>query len=197
MIIYICLLLIVIGYILLGPSILNGFIPKPHKNIMVKKSLEKLPSNFSLIRKYMKKIYNNEFEVCQQDWQSSHGYWEFHKIPIKNEKYIQIVLERIYFLSTIPDSHKLVSEYLLKKMDVYLVTENTNITQELFSIKFLTENSVESAIHHIRKPYKFIQYMEKRRKKVEEEIKLKAKKEAEGKRKEQENKIKEILLGIE
>ena len=82
-------------------------------------------------------------------------------------------------------------------MNTYLVTENTNITQELFSTEFLTENIVEPTIHHIRKPYKFIQYIEKRRKEIEEEIKLKAEKEAENKRKEQENEIRKVLLGIE
>lgn len=197
MIIYICLLLIVIGYILLDPAVIHNFGSKSDKKYNGEKSPEKLPSNFSLIRKYMKKIYNNEFEVCQQDWNSSHGYWGFYKIPINNTRYIQLQLAYIYSLSTVSGSNKLVTEYLLEEMNVCLVTENTNITQELFSIKFLTENSVESTIHHIRKPYKFIQYMEKCRKKVEEEIKLKAEKEAEEERKEQEKKIKEILSGIE
>lgn len=196
MVVCICLLLIVV-YMLLDPSILNGFVSKPHKKYNGEKSPEKLPSNFSLIRKYIKKIYNNEFEVHQQDWPSSHGYWEFYKIPIKNTKnYIQLQLDYTYSLSTVSGSNKLVSEHLLEEMNVYLVTENTNVTQELFSTKFLTENCIESTIHHIRKPYKFIQYMEKRRKEVEEEIKLKAEKAAEDKRKEQENKIRKVLSCI-
>lgn len=188
--------MIIIGYVLLDPSILNGFIPKPHKKYNGEKSPEKLPSNFSLIRKYIKKIYNNEFEVRQQDWPSSHGCWEFYKIPIKDGEYVQIQLEYIYSLSTVSGSNKLVSEYPLERMGVYLVDKD-NTVQELFSIKFLTENSIESTIHHIKKPYKFIQHMEKRRKEVEEEIKLKAEKQAEKQRIEREKKIKEILSGID
>lgn len=195
MVVCICLLLIVVGYILLNPSILHKFTLKPYKKHNGEKSQEKLPSNFSLIRKYIKKIYNNEFEVRQNDWPSSHGYWEFYKIPIKNGVYIQIQLERICSLSTVSGSNKLVDKYLLEKMDVYLVTED-NTTQELFSTEFLTENSIEYIVHHIRKPYKFIIHMEKRRKEIEEEIKLKAEKEAEDKRKEQENKIRKVLSCI-
>lgn len=191
------LVLIIIGYILLDLSILNGFISKPHKKYNGEKSPEKLPSNFSLIRKYIKKIYNNEFEVYQQDWNSSHGYWEFYKIPIKNGMYIQLQLDYIYSLYTVSGSNKLVNGYFLERMNTYLVTEHTNITRELFSTEFLTENIVEPTIHHIRKPYKFIQHMEKRRKEVEEEIKLKAEKEAENKRKEEDNKIRKVLSGIE
>lgn len=189
-------LFFVVMYISLDPSILNGFISKPHKKYNGEKSPEKLPSNFSLIRKYIKKIYNSQFEVHQKDWPSSHGYWEFYKIPIRNGVYIQIQLGHIYSLSTVSGSNKIVDKYLLDKMNVYLVTED-NTTQELFSIKFLTENNIESTIHHIRKPYKFITHMENRRKEIEEEIKLKAEKEAEDKRKEQENEIRKILLGIE
>lgn len=184
-------------YISLNTSILNEFTLKPHKKHNSEKSSEKLPSNFSLIRKYIKKIYNNEFEVYQKDWPSSHGYWEFYKISINNTKYyIQLRLKYTYSLSTVLGSNKLVSEYTLEEMNVYLVTENTNITQELFSTKFLTKNCVESTTQYIKKPYKFIQHMKKRRKEIEQEIKLKAEKEAEDKRKEQEKKIKEMLLGI-
>ena len=190
-------IIVAVVCLLLDPAVIHNFGSKPHKKHNSEKSPEKLPSNFSLIRNYIKKIYNNEFEVCSQDWTSSHGYWEFYKIPINNTRYIQLQLAYIYFLSTVSDSNKLVTENLLEEMNICLVTENIDNIQELFSIKFLTENSVESTIHHIRKPYKFIQYMEKHRKKVEEEIKLKAEKEAEEERKEQEKKIKEILSGIE
>lgn len=188
-------LFFVVMCILLDPSILNGFISKPCRKYNGEKSPEKLPSNFSLIRKYIKKIYNNEFEVHQKGWSSSHSYWGFYKIPIKGTKYIQLRLKYAYSLSTVSGSNKLVNRYLLERINVYLVTEG-NITQELFSTEFLTKDYIESTIHHTRKPYKFIQYMEKRRKEIEEEIKLKAEKEAEDKRKEQEKKIKEILSGV-
>lgn len=191
-----CLFFIVM-YISLNPSILNEFTSKSHKKYNGEKSPEKLLSNFSLIRKYIKKIYNNEFEVCQQDWSSSRGCWQFYKIPINNTKYIQLRLEYVYSLSTVSDSNKLAGGYLLEEINVCLVTEDTNTTQELFFTEFLIKDYIESTIHHIRKPYKFIQYIEKRRKEIEEEIKLKAEKEAEDKRKEQENEIRKVLSGIE
>ncbi len=191
MIVCICLLLIIIGYILLNPSI-----SKPHKKYNGEKSPEKLPSNFSLIRKYIKKIYNNEFEVHQQDWPSSNGYWEFYKIPIKDGEYVQIQLEYIYSLSTVSGSNKLVSEYLLERMGVYLVDKD-NTVQELFSTEFLTENSIGSIIHHTRKSYKFIQHMEKRRREVVKEMELEIEKKAEKQRIERENKIRKVLSGIE
>lgn len=127
---------------------------------------EVIPSNFSLIRKFLKRLYSDDFEI---DTFGSKGFATWGRIIrfYSEDEYIHLDITLEYESTYL---HKGKESRVLRRMYAHLQDDqlHSDLNEHIFNINFMkcTDSRSEKYIQ-VKKLYKFVEYIDKNFEKFE------------------------------